>query len=65
VKIPDKYQGIFKRALKKGAKKDAIKAKCLDCCCFQKAVIADCTTRNCPLWVHRPYQVKGNNNDKN
>jgi hypothetical protein len=31
----------------------AIRAKCLDCCCYQQAEIAKCTMINCPLWPFR------------
>ena len=35
---------------------EAVKAKCLDCSCWQIAVITDCRVFTCPLWAHRPYQ---------
>ena len=31
----------------------AIKAKCLDCCCGQYAEVKKCTVTNCPLWSYR------------
>ncbi len=40
----------------------AIRAKCLDCCCGQKAEVADCPAQDCPLWPFRfgtnPYRSK-------
>ena len=38
--------------------KRAIGAKCLDCCCWQKAEVAKCTTVCCPLWMYRPWKHK-------
>jgi hypothetical protein len=35
---------------------EAVKAKCLDCSCWQIAEITDCRVFTCPLWAHRPYQ---------
>jgi hypothetical protein len=31
----------------------AIKAKCLDCCCGDRAEVKECQARNCPLWQYR------------
>lgn len=40
----------------------AIKAKCLDCCCYQKDEVRQCTSNACPLWPFRlgrnPYKKK-------
>ena len=35
---------------------EAVKAKCLDCACWQIEEITDCRVFTCPLWAHRPYQ---------
>ena len=36
----------------------AIRAKCLDCCCYQRAEVRACSAKTCPLWLfrmgHRP-----------
>lgn len=32
---------------------DAIRAKCLDCCCDQRAEVAACVVTTCALWSHR------------
>ena len=34
----------------------AVKLMCLDCTCWQRAEIRDCTIARCPLYPHRPYQ---------
>jgi hypothetical protein len=30
-----------------------IRAKCLDCCCYQPAEVAKCTAAGCALWPYR------------
>jgi len=30
-----------------------IRAKCLDCCCWQAKEVALCKTENCQLWAFR------------
>lgn len=36
--------------------REAIRDKCLDCTCDQRAEITQCPIVKCPLWQHRPYQ---------
>jgi hypothetical protein len=31
----------------------AIRAKCIDCCCGQLAEVRLCTAKTCPLWPYR------------
>lgn len=31
----------------------AIRARCLDCCCFQPSEVRKCTAVNCPSWPFR------------
>jgi len=38
------------------SKAAAIKAKCLDCCCWQPNEVRQCTSVTCPLWRYRPFQ---------
>lgn len=40
-----------------------IKAKCLDCCQFDRKAIAECSTQTCPLYEYRPFK-KNNNKGK-
>ncbi len=41
----------------------AIRAKCLDCCCWQPSEVRLCTTKQCPLYSyrmgHRPKDTAG------
>ena len=32
---------------------NAIRAKCLDCCCNQPAEVVKCPVYDCPLWPYR------------
>jgi hypothetical protein len=50
------YHGIFKKAYAGNSKATALRAKCLDCCCWQRTEVAQCTAKACPLWLYRPYQ---------
>jgi hypothetical protein len=50
---------IFKKAFERESRSNALKAKCLDCCCFMIPEITNCTVETCPLWSYRPYQRKG------
>lgn len=34
----------------------AIRAYCFDCCGGNKQEVTLCPSKNCPLWVHRPWQ---------
>lgn len=54
--IPVSARGIFKRAFDGNSRSSAIKAKCLDCCFFDRAEIGRCKIRTCLLWSYRPYQ---------
>ena len=57
--IPVSAQGIVRRAtMKTGGRMNAIKAKCLDCCNFDRQEVAECTVTTCPLHVWRPFQAK-------
>jgi hypothetical protein len=38
------------------SKAQAVKAKCLDCACWQTKEITECRSVTCPLWRVRPYQ---------
>lgn len=53
--IPPKYRGIFEKAYSGSSRTTALKAKCLECCCFQKRQVETCKSRSCPLWNYRPY----------
>jgi hypothetical protein len=55
--VPPSVRRIMARAFARGASpRQAIKAKCLDCCCYDRAEVAGCTVVLCPLHPYRPFQ---------
>ena len=55
--VSPKYRiGYLRAAAGKVSPREAIKAKCLDCCCWQREEVAHCTVVCCPLWRYRPFQ---------
>lgn len=58
--LPPSVKGIIERAFSgEASSRAAIKAKCLDCCHFDRALIAACAVVICPLHAYRPYQPDG------
>lgn len=52
--------GVFRSVYASQASpRQAIKAKCLECCWMDVAGIRECTATACALWGFRPYQQKG------
>lgn len=39
--------------MKRMTRSQAIRAKCLDCCCQQRVEVTNCTATDCPLWRFR------------
>lgn len=55
--IPILYRGMFERVWFGNAGRALrVKCKCLDCTCYQRLEVENCTTVACPLWEIRPYQ---------
>ena len=52
--IPDHLKSLWSRIGKSRAV--AIRAKCLECCCFQKREAMDCRVPDCPLFNWNPYR---------
>jgi hypothetical protein len=44
---------LLERAFPRRSVLKSIRAKCLDCCCYQVGEIAKCTAIGCPLWILR------------
>lgn len=38
--------------------RSAINAKCIDCCCGQKAEVRRCAIESCSLWPVRPFRAR-------
>lgn len=52
-----KYKGVMTKAFAGTCSpRAAIKAKCLECCSYERETIKNCTGYSCPLWAYRPYQ---------
>ena len=50
-----KYRRPYARAAAgEATPMQAIRAKCLDCSCYQHREIANCGVYACPLWAYRP-----------
>lgn len=39
--------------LKRRTRAQAIRAKCMDCCCDYSPEVRNCEIKNCPLWIYR------------
>ena len=54
--IPEIYHAIYEKAV--GGKSNAaiVKARCLDCCAWQRTEVSLCPAVECPAWAKRPYQ---------
>ena len=51
--------GLFERVFRgKVSKSQAVKATCLDCCCYSANEVKLCVSVTCPLWRVRPFQGK-------
>jgi len=54
-RVPDLYRNAFQKALAgKVSPRQAIKQKCLDCCCFQRKEVELCNVKTCPLFPFKP-----------
>jgi hypothetical protein len=58
---PKVYPLFFKVYAGQTPLSKAVKAKCLDCSCWQPDEITNCMVFTCPLWAHRPYQKEAAN----
>jgi len=62
-RVPQRYRQMYERALRgELSPRAAIKAKCLECCAWQRFDggedrIGGCTVTRCPLHAHRPFQT--------
>lgn len=55
---PESVKNCLKLAFSgSGGKANAVKAMCLCCTGYDRAVIRDCTGYTCPLWQYRPFQT--------
>jgi len=57
IDVPAKYRKLISRA-KEGtvSPRQAIKAKCIECCGFDIKTAQDCRVPSCPLYEYNPYR---------
>jgi len=53
--MPKKYRKIYRKAVEDNNKNAAIQAFCLECVCWQKNEITNCSCLACPLYGLRPF----------
>ena len=53
MEVPEKYRGWLKRARTGSRPLSAIRAKCLECVCWQQSEVSRCHLTDCPLWLYR------------
>ena len=54
---PQSVRRVLERAFDgESSPRQAIKAGCLACSCFQRDEITNCRVILCPLWAYRPFQ---------
>ena len=57
--IPLLYASLMLHAAKGTlSPRQAIKAKCIDCCNFDRTEATNCTVKSCPLYAYNPYRLK-------
>jgi len=56
--MPESHRRTYVKAICHKSGAAAIKAKCLDCCNWQRIEVQNCTCIECPLYEYRPYQGK-------
>lgn len=56
---PSKLRTFLRAYAGAASKREAIKAKCLDCSNLTVDEVRNCPATGCALWRYRPYQVKG------
>jgi hypothetical protein len=58
-RVPRLYRRAFQKSLDgKSSPRQAIKQKCLDCCCFQRKEVDLCGIETCPLYAYKPVYDK-------
>lgn len=52
-RLPVTHRGTYLRAITGRNPLKAIRAKCLDCMCWQTNEVRNCDLTGCPLWPYR------------
>lgn len=57
--VPEHHRKLYLRAAVGLANRpEVMRAKCLDCCAWQKREVILCTARGCPSWAVRPWRER-------
>jgi len=51
------YIATYDRAVSGKSLRAAANAQCLECVCWQRIEITNCTDLACPLYAYRPYRI--------
>ena len=51
--IPQKYRGLYDRAVDKTSRKASIRSFCLECCGYSPKETSNCTSPACALFKYR------------
>ena len=60
--IPSSMLKVYEKSVT--SKAAGIKAFCQECCGYNRKTVAECKDFGCPLWHHRPYQSKDEDDDE-
>lgn len=50
-------RNLYRLAMTGRRRREAIRCKCLECCCWQTAEVRKCPSTDCPLWLYRMGRV--------
>ena len=62
--IPRAYRKTYDKAVERRSFRAAIKAQCLECVCWARDEVRNCTDLACPLYAYRPYQESSQSGHK-
>ena len=54
--VPERYRGIYRKAMRGRSMKAAIHAQCLECVGWQREEVRKCADPACSLYPYRPYR---------
>ena len=51
--VPERFQGLYKQAMRGKSRKAAIRCHCVMCCGWDASEVMRCTATGCPLYPYR------------
>ena len=55
--VPERALSTYLKAVRGRSLRAAADAFCMECVCWQRKEVRNCTSLACPLWPYRPYQT--------